>query len=102
MVFLTKQVSSRWGLSVFYHAEGCSCLHRDIRNPWKKFLHYPPAPYSCQTSKLGGNVAAPAAGRVSHHSLEQRRNTKQCQTEPPLLSPLSLSLLKTPETFIHP
>lgn len=71
MVFLMKRVSSRLG--------GCWCftpwraaarLHGAVCSPWHKFLHFLPAPYSLLTSKVDGNVAAPAAGCVSHCSLE--------------------------------
>lgn len=82
------------GLSVLYHTEGSSPLARAVGSPWHKFLIYPPAPYSHRTSKVEGNAAALAAGCVSHCSLEQRRNTKPCQTEPPFFS-LSLFLFKT-------
>lgn len=88
MVFLMKRVSTRLGgLWVLYHAEGSSRLHGAVRSPWGRFLQFPPAPYSHPTSKVGGKVAAPAAGCASRHSLEQTRNTKQHQTEPSFFPP---------------
>lgn len=88
MVFLMKRVSTRLGgLWVLYHAEGSSRLHRAVCSPWGRFLQFPPAPYSHPTSKVGGKVAAPAAGCASRHSLEQTRNTKQHQTEPSFFPP---------------
>ena len=90
------------GLSVLYHTEGSSLPTRAVGSPWHKFLLFPPAPYSRLTSKVDGNAAAPATGCVSHRSLEQRRNTKQCQTEPAFFSLSLLFLLKTPVTLLPP
>lgn len=100
MVFLRKQVSSRLGgLLVCHHMEGSSHLHGAICSPWHKFRRSLPAPYSPRTSGVDGNVAAPAAGCISHCSLKQRRKTRHCQTEPPFFS-LPLFLLKPPLSLL--
>lgn len=82
-----------------HHVEGSSRLHGAIRSPWHKFRRSLPAPYSPRTSGVDGNVAAPAAGCISHCSLKQRRNTRHCQTEPPFF-PLPLFLLKPPVSLL--